>query len=384
MAKGAIRMRKPVIYQAIDGARKPVDGGYALQTGQTVGFQVAAYDAARPLIIHPILFYSPYLGSTTRWGNEIVVDPQGQAYVTGQSRSPDFPAVNDSQPTFYDDVFIAKLNRQGTALVYSTYLGGTRNDSSSDIAVDPRGQVVVAGTTESFDFPTKNAMHPGGSIFVAQLSADGSELNYSTHLGGKWHDMIRDVAVDQLGQAVVTGSTESPDFPTFNAFQPAVRSYRHSDVFIVRFKANGAPIYSTYLGGDGYDEGYGIAVDSRGQVYVTGVTESYDFPIKNAVQPVFNGFGEFDAFVAKLSADGRTLHYSTYLGGGKDDFGMGIAVDRLGQAYVTGYTYSADFPIKNAVQPVCGDSGDYASNTFITQLSADGSTLRYSTCLERE
>lgn len=152
----------------------------------------------------------------------------------------------------------------------------------------------------------------------------------------------------------------------------------------VEFKANGAPIYSTYLGGDGYDEGYGIAVDSRGQVYVTGVTESYDFPIKNAVQPVFNGFGEFDAFVAKLSADGRTLHYSTYLGGGKDDFGMGIAVDRLGQAYVTGYTYSADFPIKNAVQPVCGDSGDYASNTFITQLSADGSTLRYSTCLERE
>jgi hypothetical protein len=397
MANGIIRVYKRVlIYQEIDGARKPISGGYVLKAGQTIGFQVAAYDATLPLIIHPVLVYS---AGQSRWGN-IALDPRGPAYLTGESKSPDFPDAGAPQPIprggiYGGDVFIAKLNRQGSALVYSTYLGGSEGEFGSSIAVDPRGQAVVTGVTGSPDFPTKNAVQPvfGGGIdvfasssdaFVAQLSADGSALNYSTYLGGKWNDVGGSIAVDQLGRAYVTGSTDSPNFPTRNALQPAVRSYRTSDAFVAQFTANGALRYSTYLGGSGTDWGTDIAVDPRGQAYVAGGTESAgDFPIKNAVQPTFGG-KEFDAFVAKLSADGRTLHYSTFLGGSEDDFGGGIAVDPRGQATVTGYTYSPDFPIKNAVQPVCGDSGDYASDTFVAQFSADGSVLRYSTCLERK
>jgi hypothetical protein len=406
MANGTIRMHKRVlIYQEIDGARKPIGGGYVLKAGQTIGFQVAAYDAAHPLIINPVLVYSSYLSGKTRWGNDIAVNPRGQAYVTGMNKSPDFPDVSAPQPRSRgsgaddNDVFIAKLNRQGSALVYSTYLGGSGGDIGYSIAVDPRGQAVVTGKTGSSDFPIKNAMQPvfggpggfagdAGDAFVAQLSADGSALNYSTYLGGELHDMGRGIAVDQLGRAYVTGYTESPNFPTRNALQPAVLGYNRSDAFVAQFTVNGALRYSTYLGGSEGDIGYSIAVDPRGQAYVTGVTDSSsDFPIRNAVQPTFGG--EFDAFVAKLSADGGTLRYATYLGGNEEDFGDSIAVDPRGQAYVTGRTNSTDFPTKNAVQLVCGDHGGDADNvfflnTFVAQFSADGSALRYSTCLRGE
>jgi hypothetical protein len=199
MANGIIRMYKRVlIYQEIDGARKPIGGGYVLKAGQTIGFQVAAYDATLPLIIHPVLVYS---AGKSRWGINIAVDPRGPAYLTGESKSPDFPDAGAPQPSsrggiYGGEVFIAKLNRQGSALVYSTYLGGSEGEIGYSIAVDPRGQAVVTGVTDSPDFPTKNAMQPvfGGGIdvfasssdaFVAQLSADGSALNYSTYLGGE-------------------------------------------------------------------------------------------------------------------------------------------------------------------------------------------------------
>jgi hypothetical protein len=411
MANGTIHMHKRVlIYQEIDGARKPVGGGYVLKAGQTIGFQVTAYDAAHPLIINPVLVYSSYLSGKTRWGNDIAVNPRGQAYVTGMNKSPDFPDVSASQPISRDsdadgalgsgagdnDVFIAKFNRQGSALVFLTYLGSSGGDIGYSIAVDPRGQAVVTGKAGSSDFPTKNAMQPvfggpggfagdAGDAFVAQLSADGSALNYSTYLGGELHDEGYSIAVDQLGQAYVTGYTESPNFPTRNALQPTLNG--RSDAFVAQFTAKGALRYSTYLGGSEGDIGYSIAVDPRGQAYVTGVTDSSsDFPIRNAVQPTFGG--QFDAFVAKLSADGGTLRYATYLGGSKQDFADSIAVDPRGQAYVTGRTNSTDFPTKNAVQLVCGDRGGDADNvfflnTFVAQLSADGSALRYSTCLKK-
>jgi hypothetical protein len=389
MANGDIRMHKPVIYQQIEGVRQPIAGSYALKADQTVGFQVAAYDTVHPLVIDPVLVYSTYLGGGANdEGYDIAVDPQGQAYVIGKTESLDFPTIGAPQATFHGgdahggDVFIAKLNRQGSALVYATYLGGSGGEIGHSIAVDPQGQAVVTGSTGSRDFPTKNAMQPvfGGDTdaFVAQLSADGSALDYSTYLGGIWHDEGLGIAMDQLGRAYVTGSTNSPDFPTRNALQPLVRSYRYSDAFVARFTTNGALVYSTYLGGSENDLGTDIAVDSRGQAYVTGITEG--FPTKNAAQSAFGG-GEFDAFVVKLSADGGTLHYSTHLGGNEEDFGRGIAVDLRGQAYVTGTTNSDDFPTKNAVQPVFGGPGGDVGDAFVAQLSADGSALNYSTYL---
>jgi hypothetical protein len=391
-ASGAIRLHKPVIYQEIDGARKPVDGGYALQDDRQVGFQVAAYDAARPLVIDPVLVYSTYLGgSEADWGADIAVDPQGQAYVTGFTNSLDFPIKNALQPAFGSggfDAFVAKFSANGGTLRYVTYLGGNETDYSTGIAVDQRGQAYVTGRTSSVDFPTRNAVQPVYSgntdAFVAQLSANGSTLRYSTYLGGEWHDRGDSIAVDQLGRAVVTGATESLNFPTYNALQPAQGRINHIegdihnfDAFVAQFTANGVLRYSTYLGGENNDEGSGIAVDQQGQAYVTGRTKSHNFPsINNIVQPAL-GSGGFDAFVAKLSADGGTLRYATHLGSSDDDLGTGIAVDQRGQAYVTGRTSSVDFPTRNAVQPV------YSGNTdaFVAQLSADGSTLRYFTYL---
>jgi hypothetical protein len=393
-ANGGLRMHKPVIYQQIEGVRQPIAGSYALKADQTVGFQVAAYDAAHPLIIDPVLAYSTYLGGSEKMiGNgegalDIAVDRQGQAYVTGITAATDFPTVNAAQPvsgsalsdpTDDADAFVAKLSADGKTLRYATYLGGSQFDFGRGIAVDQQGQAYVTGFTESLNFPTKNALQPiiGGieDGFVTKLSADGA-LRYSTYLGGSMRESCTDIAVDLRGQAYVTGETETRNFPARNALQPTFGG-GNTDAFVARLSADGRTLrYSTYLGGNGSEGGSGIAVDLRGQVYVTGHTDSLDFPSKNALQPVNNG--DTDVFVAKFSTNGRELRYSTYLGGSRFDFVQGIAVDLRGQAYVTGSTNSTDFPTVNALQAAFGDGSEDA---FVAKISTNGRTLRYSTYL---
>jgi hypothetical protein len=389
-ASGELRMHKPIIYQEIDGVRKPVDGGYVLKEAQEANFQVAAYDAERPLVIDPVLDYSTYLGGSVisgggdiGWG--IAVDQQGQAYVMGITGSSNFPTENALQPTFgggFNDAFVAKLNKQGSALVYSTYLGGSGDDQGQSIAVDKRGQAYVTGETYSTDFPTKNALQPvlGGSAdaFVAQLTADGAALRYSTYLGGSEYDSGSGIAVDKWGRPYVTGTTSSTDFPIKNALQPTLGG--SEDAFVAQLTADGAALgYATYLGGSRRDGGFDIAVDQLGQAYVTGGTFSTDFPTKNALQPTFGGdVGDVDAFVTKITVDGAAFHYSTYLGGSRFDACEGIAVDERGQASVTGRTSSLDFPTKNALQPTFGGG---SHDVFVAQFTADGAALRYSTYL---
>jgi hypothetical protein len=262
---GELRMHKPVIYQEIDGIRRPIKGGYVLKDGQTVGFQVAAYDARYPLIIDPVLVYSTYLGGNdSDFGRGITVDQRGQVYVTGLADSADFPTENALQPVYggNGDAFVVKLNRQGSMLVYSTYLGGSGGDNGQGIAVDKRGQAVVTGGTFSADFPIENALQPtyggGGDVFVAQLSADGTALRYSTYLGGSGLDSGTGIAVDQRGRASITGGTDSSNFPTKNALQPTLGGF--IDVIVAQLTADGAALrYSTYLGGRGFDVGHGIA-----------------------------------------------------------------------------------------------------------------------------
>jgi hypothetical protein len=381
-ASGEIRMHKPVVYQEVNGIRKPIEGSYLLKYGQEVGFQVAAYDAERTLVIDPVLVYSTYLGGSGEDdGLGIAVDKWGQAYVTGDTGSSNFPTVNALQLAIGGDrdAFVIKLTADGAALSYSTYFGGSRSEDGLGIAVDKQGQAYVTGNTESSDFPTKNALQPtfsGGiwDAFVAQLTADGAALRYSTYLGGSGSDQGNGIVVGERGQAYVTGNSDSSDFPTKNALQPAIGG--NFDAFVAQLTADGAALrYSTYLGGSSNDSGTGIAVDKRGQAYVIGNTESSDFPTKNALQPTFGGIG--DAFVAQLTADGAALRYSTYLGGGSNDSGTGIAVDKRGQAYVVGSTLSSDFPTKNALQPAIGGNFD----AFVAQLTADGAALRYSTYL---
>ena len=324
-ALGEVLMQKPIVYQLEpDGHKTLVAGHYVVRptsvslhasrtTNHEVEIQLASYDHTKPVVIDPVL-------------------------------------------------------------LYSTYLGGFNNEEGYSIAVDAVGQAYVTGYTYSTDFPTVSPIQAFGGVsdaFVTKLSAAGSLL-YSTYLGGNNSDRGINIAVDAAGHAYVTGETFSRNFPLVSPYQATFGGV--TDVFVTKLSAAGSLLlYSTYLGGTGNDNGSGIAVDAAGQAYVTGVTASRDFPTVNPVQ-AFGGVR--DAFVTKLSAAGSLL-YSTYLGGNTIEEGSGIAVDTAGQAYVTGETYSRDFP---TVSPYQATFGGGLSDAFVTKLSAAGSLL-YSTYL---
>jgi hypothetical protein len=317
------------------------------------------------------LVYSTYLGGSGEDnGNDIAVDRAGNAYVTGHTTSTDFPTANPIQATNGggQDAFVAKLNACGTALVYSTYLGGSGDDLGQGIAVDRAGDAYVTGRTTSADFPTVNPIQAANrgfmNAFVAKVNASGTALVYSTYLGGSGEDDGTAIAVDRAGNAYVTGSTSSTNFPTVNPIQAGYGG-GNTDAFVAKLNATGtALVYSTYLGGSGEDLGFGIAVDRAGNAYVTGGTDSTNFPTANPIQAA-NG-GSEDAFVAELDASGTALVYSTYLGGSGFDRGIRIAVDRAGNAYVTGDTQSTDFPTVNPLQAAYGGGSDDAFVAKIT------------------
>ncbi len=366
------------------------------------------------------LIYSTFLGgSDLDVGQGIAVDTWGDAYVTGITESSNFPICPDdggsasycashtgspvqATPGGSGDAFVTELNPGGTQLFYSTYLGGSGPDVGKGIAVDGSGDAYVAGSTAG-TFPicpddggSANycASHTGsapqstfgggsGDAFVAKLNSTGTQLLYSTYLGGNGQEGAAGIAVDGSGNAYVTGTTNSTNFPicpdsggsadycASHIGAPVQSGYGGGsfDVFITKINSGGSQLlYSTYLGGNDQDYGQGIAVDSSGDAYVTGVTSSSNFPIcpdnggtasycashtGSPVQSSFNG-GEYDAFVAALNPTGTTFFYSTYLGGSSLDEGDGVAVDSSGDAYVTGVTSSSNFP-------VCPDNGGTAS-----------------------
>ena len=269
---------------------------------------------------------------------------------------------------------MAKLNPAGSALVYSTYLGGSGSDQGNGIAVDGSGNAYVTGDTSSTNFPTANALRSanggGDDAFVAKLNPAGSALVYSTYLGGSDIDEGLGIAVDGSGNAYVAGYTYSSNFPTANALQATSGGGGNDDAFVAKLNpAGSALVYSTYLGGSGHDTGTGIAVDTAGDAYVTGGTDSTNFPTAKPLQATPGG--SEDAFVAKLNPAGSALVYSTYLGGSRGDFGTGIAVDSAGNAYVSGQTNSTNFPTANALQATLGGS---AGNAFVAKLSLASST----------
>jgi uncharacterized repeat protein (TIGR01451 family) len=277
-----------------------------------------------------------------------------------------------------DDAFVAKLDANGL-LAYSTYLGGSELDMALDVAVDDAGSAYVVGWTKSPDFPTREALFPtlrGEDGFVTKLDPSGSALAYSTYLGGSSREMAHSVVVDDEGCAYVAGTTSSDNFPTWNAFQSDRAG--SEDLFVVKLDAGASTLeYSTYLGGSGLEYlgwwfGDGLAVDEYGNAYVTGTTESADFPTLNAFQPTLRGLD--DAFVTKLDARGAALRYSTYLGGSASEEGHDVAVDRMGCAYVTGLTMSDDFPTRNPIQAGLVDDED----PFVTKLSENGASPLFS------
>jgi hypothetical protein len=326
------------------------------------------------------LVYSTYLSGGFDQGRGIAVDTSGNAYVTGLTLSPDFPTTPGAFQTSHKggfDAFVTKLNPVGSALVYSTYLSGG-SDQGSSIAVDTSGNAYVTGDTESPDFPTTPGAFQttlkGRDAFITKLNPAGSALVYSTYLGGRNLDQGFGIAIDTSGNAYVTGLAESPDFPTTpGAFQTSLKGA--GDAFITKLNpAGSALVYSTYLGGSDLDQGFAIAIDTSDSAYVTGATESPDFPTTlGAFQTSLKGIAA--AFVTKLNPAGSALIYSTYLSGSTFDEGFGIAVDTFGNAYVTGLTDSPDFPTTpGAFQTTLKGGGD----AFVAKLqTSPNDTMRF-------
>jgi len=397
---GDLIWHKPVAYQEIGGRRQGVKCAY-VRRGKHLAFDVGAYDRTKSLVIDPVLVYSTFLGgSGTDTATGIAVDTKGNAYVTGSTNSTDFP-IKHALQTNPRNIFVTKFDSAGTALLYSTYFGGSGNDYANGIAVDKFGEAYIAGATTSTNFPVKNAFQAKNNskyaqenAFVAKLSVNGADLVFSTYFGGSgtdsccFGDGANAIALDNDGNPYVSGATASIDFPLKNAFQTENNSYPdNSNAFAAKFCAGtGALLYSTYLGGSNGDSGTAIAVDSKGSAYITGTTGSRDFPLKNPFQGTLNGFKITYAFVTKLAPAGNALVYSTYLGGTyicntricDGTVGSGIAVDADGEAYVTGTTYSSDFPTTKAFE---GALKSQVGDGFITKFDAAGTGLVFSSYL---
>lgn len=378
---GVLRESRPVAWQEVGGKRKEVTAAFTL-AGDRVGFWVGKYDPGRELVIDPLVTSSTYFGGSGFSSIQgVAADLQGNVYVTGWTETRDLtnPGSRGTNPTGVD-AFVAKIGPAG--LLYLTYLGGTGDDRAWAIAVDSSGNAVVAGQTNSVDFPLLSAaqttLHGSRNAFVASLNGSGA-LNFSTYLGGTGSDIGRAVAVD-LGRAIyVAGSTASADFPVLGAFQ--VAAHGGLDGFVTKFSSSGAIQFSTYLGGAADDQINGIAVDSGGSAIVTGGTFSTDFPVANPIQA--SNHGGQDAFIAKLSPAGNALSYSTYWGGstgmlGASEEGNAVAVDNAGNAYVAGVTSSLDFPVTAAWQSRYGGG---TSDAFALKISSDGRTMTFSTYL---
>jgi hypothetical protein len=381
-ATGDVRQKKPVAFQLKQNRRIPVDAAYVLKGQTSAGFQVGHYDPSLPLVIDPVLSFSVYQGGTgldQAYG--IAVDAAGNSYITGTTESVNFPLQSQAAGYPNDNrknAFVMKLNPQGTTVLYSTYLGGSADDEGLAITVDGSGQALVAGYTDSTNFPTASPYRATNSGardgFVTRLSPTGNTLVYSTYLGGSGSDLAFAIALDGQSNFYVAGSTTSTSFPTVNPYQASLVALR--DAFVAKFNpAGSALLYSTYLGGNADDVAYGIAVDASGSAYVAGITQSSNFPTANPMQSSYEG--GTDVFVTKLTPAGSTLAYSTYLGAGFFEDCFSIAVDDQGSAYVAGSTESATFPVTSPYQI----SKRTGADAFVTKLTPSGKTRVYSTFL---
>jgi len=390
---GEVRFHQPVVYQpAADSSlvtrpSLPVQGHFRLEAQNRVRFALGPYDHSRPLVIDPALTFSTYLGGagvvdSGSGGSAVAIDYSGAVYITGSTTQTDFPTVNPLQPSLDGgaDVFVSKLTPTGSAFVFSTFLGGSGADVGYAIAVDTGGSIYLTGATSSFDFPVVHALQAspksaGAHAFVTKMNTIGSALVYSTYLSGSSNDIGSGIAVDVGGEATVTGVTHSADFPTFNPIQA-----NPTGAFVSKLNGTGSAfIYSTYLGGGSGTTANAVALDSSGNAYITG-SSAQNFPVTpGAYQTSCTKVGPATncAYVTEVNAAGTVLVYASYLSGSNNDEGGSIAVDASGNAYVTGFTTSANFPTVNPVQGTFTGVMD----AFVSKLNATGTALLYSTFL---
>lgn len=420
MAGSPFKLHCPEIYQVRDGKRISVHGRFAFrEDDRTIGIEVAKYDHNAQLVIDPVLTYSTYLGgSGSDYASGIAVDSQGNSYIVGQTTSTDFPTHNGYPASGNSNgvAFVTELNPTGTAVLYSTYLGGSGGDWGSGIALDTSGNVYVTGSTLSSDFPVVNAFQSSlgsanGNTFVARIDTtqNGSaSLLYSTYLGGGGNssnslgDVGLAIAADAYGLAYVTGQTTSDSstaaFPTTSTALQSSLASTNGNAFLTVLDTNqdGALslIYSTYLGGvsGGFgDYGLGIAVDNAGNAYLTGQTTSsatLPFPTTSgAYQAALNSqYGNaFVTEIATTQSGAQSLVYSSYLGGSSTiivgDLGSGIGFDSAGKIYVGGDTTSSDFPVTSGVFQTTNSPGGKAFVAAFDPTKAGNQSLVYSTFL---
>jgi photosystem II stability/assembly factor-like uncharacterized protein len=361
---GAVELRqhRPVSYQEVDGIKTEIASRYVLKGKHRVSFSLGSYDHRIPLVIDPVLIYSTYYGGDTSEGTAIAVDQQGNTYIAGGTSATSFPTTPGAfqrvnPKAVYDDVFVTKLNAAGTAVIYSTVIGGTQDeDDATGIAIDAAGNAYVTGDAASADFPitsgafqTKIKNHIQNA-FVLKLDPTGASLAYSTFLGGNGTSIGNAIALDAAGHAYVAGETSSSNFPvTAGAFQTHYGKQSEGSGFVTKLNLTGSDVvYSTYLGQaeDSFDVGAtGIAVDSKGDAYVTGEADGNFETTRGAYSSGYVG----QIFMMKLNAAGGAI-YSSVFGGSDEDIPNAIAIDGSGFAYITGETDSLDFPTVNAVQ----------------------------------
>ncbi len=420
-AGGMLRQAAPLVYQEIDGKKQPVDGSFVLLDQTTVGFKLAGYDPDRAVVIDPTLDYSSYFGGTAGdSGRDIGLDAAGNIIIAGTTASVDFPVANALDAAFNGsgvpltvftgDVFVSKFTPDGQALLFSTYIGGSDSEGPQRMRVDGNGDIVVAGRTGSSDFPVtagafqtvfkgSDPLRFGGAFaedgFLFKLSNDGSTLIFSTYIGGTdlTHpfDELRGIEFDAADNIYVIGNTGSPDYPATGVIGSAATcvdptSIREAAVTVGKFAPDGSNIFLQCFGGSGRDSGRSVGLDSSGNLYVAGWTESTDFPTTaGVVQPASGGIGVFplrlDGWVAKLNGSASSILWATYLGGPDPEFLESLVVDASDNVAVSGQSASAGYPVFNAFQGTFGgivDPTQTGGDGVITKLTPDGTAFVFS------
>ena len=388
---GRIIEQQPVVYQPVPAGRVPVRSRFVMRSDRSFGFEFPdGYDSSLPLVIDPVIEYSTLLGGAGNdYCRDIATDPDGNVYAVGYVTSTDFPLENpyDSiysggAPAGYD-MFVCKVSPFGDSLLYSTYLGGsTGDDRAYGVQVNSLGQVTLTGSTNATDFPTvapiQAANNGGYDAVVVQLNAAGDTLLASTYFGGAGDDIGNDVDVDTADNIYCVGNTESADLPLYGTSYDDLLG-GSKDGFAAKLSADAqSMVYSTYVGGGAMDAAIAAAVHDDGQLLVTGFSLSTDFPTVNAFDASYGG-GTVggDVVIFRLNDSGSDLIFSTYIGGSGDEGGLALNVDTAGNAFVTGYTKSSNFPTLNAFNATYGGSTD----GFVLKLDESGTSLHFSTFL---
>ncbi|MEZ5401570.1 MAG: SBBP repeat-containing protein [Bryobacteraceae bacterium] len=369
---GELVHRRPSIYQTIDGKRVAVSGGFRVD-GDQVRFDVGEYRRDADLVIDPVVVFATFLGGNGQEQINGMVVLGGQPIIVGTTSSTNF--AGDPVNRGFTDIFITRYTADGSALVYSVFVGGSGVDQGQDIAYNAlAGELVVVGTSASEDFPaTTGSFQPanrgGFDAVVARLFAHNGQLIRSTYYGGSVQDDGLQIAVDSAGGIVIAGNTISTDIPLENATDSTLDN---SDVFLARFTQGLLVLqFGTYLGGASVENVWALAADGAGNAWVGGTTFSGDFPVVNAFQAAPHST---DGFLTKFNLITREIVTSTYLGGASTEAVRGIAIDGSGSVYVTGETLSPDFPTTpGAYDPTIGGPSDI----FVSKFT--GSTLVWST-----